>query len=254
MISENRDSVHQHAAGCELRHQARAKNISEFIATYRAALARQGSISKTWRLRAGKRVGPYFLLVVRDETGRRRSVYLGVEGPLVDAARAELAELQNPRREHRVFTRTKYQLRREHRLVRRELDQQLALVGLRRKGSEIRGWRLRPFLLAMGDRNEHQQAAALETFSEVARKADRPSNIAWLDSVDSRLSTRSSPFFRSDGEKIPPRSVAASSPFDDRRLRLRESRCLAPRSAGAIFSCRPKPLPLSPRARAPCLE
>jgi hypothetical protein len=130
---ENRNSVDQ-------RRQAAAR----FIAAHRALLARQGSFAATWRTRAGRRTGPYFLLVVRDAQGRQRSVYLGVNGKLAEEVRAELARLQAPERERRVFCRVKRQLRRALARAQQELDRQLAPAGLWRKGSEIRGWRTLP--------------------------------------------------------------------------------------------------------------
>ena len=127
---ENRNSVDQ-----------RREAARRFIAAHRDELGRRGSLAATWRRRAGKKTGPYFLLVVRDAQARRRSVYLGTAGPLVDQVRAELAALQAPEREHRVFTRVKRQLRRALHDAQREQDIHLAEAGLWRKGCEVRGWR-----------------------------------------------------------------------------------------------------------------
>ena len=129
VFPENRKSVDQ-------RRQVAAR----FIAEHRELLARRGSLVATWRSRAGRRTGPYFLLVVRDEQGRQRSVYLGADEKLADEVRAELAALQTPERERRVFCRVKRQLRRALKAAQRDLDAHLP-PGLWRKGSEFRGVR-----------------------------------------------------------------------------------------------------------------
>ncbi len=100
--------------------------------------------------RGAVRTGPYFLLVVRDAQGRRLSVYLGVASPLVEEVRNELARLQASLRERRIFCRAQRQLRPALDQARRELDSNLTPIGLRRKGSEIRGWRFCRARLAHG--------------------------------------------------------------------------------------------------------
>ncbi len=136
---EKRNSVDQQRYAAEQRRRAALRFIDE----HRAILACQGSLVATWRQRAATRTGPYFLLVVRDAQGRRPSVYLGVASPLVEEVRGQLARLQSPLRERRISCRVQRQLRRELRHARQELDRNLAPTELRRKGSEIRGWRSR---------------------------------------------------------------------------------------------------------------
>jgi hypothetical protein len=118
----------------------RLRRVAEFIGRYEPELARQGAIVATWRCRGGRRTGPYYLLTIRDASGRQRSVYLGADSPTVTAARAALTRLQAGLVQRRQFGRLKKQLRQGLRAARRELDQELSQVGLRRKGSEIRGW------------------------------------------------------------------------------------------------------------------
>ncbi len=114
--------------------------LETFLAAHAASLARQGAIVPTWRRRGRRRLGPYYLLVCRDEAGRQRTVYLGPSGPIVDEARDALRRLQSPRRQRREIEGARRALGRELALSRSVLDAELAKVGLTRKGSEIRGW------------------------------------------------------------------------------------------------------------------
>jgi len=150
----------------------RREAVWRFIAPRRAELARQGSVAATWRCRAGRRTGPYFLLVTRDESGERRSVYLGLAGPLVDAVRAELARLQAPGRERKVFSRVKRQLRSALCGAKQELGRCLAHAGLWRKGCEIRGWRARPARLALRATQHETSALVLLPPGEGGRRPD----------------------------------------------------------------------------------
>jgi hypothetical protein len=118
----------------------RRLDVRTFLAAHAASLARQGAIVPTRRRRGRRRLGPYYLLVCRDAAGRQRSVYLGPSGPMVDEAREALRRLQAPRRQRREIGAARRALRRELAQSRIELDAELAKVGLKRKGSEIRGW------------------------------------------------------------------------------------------------------------------
>jgi hypothetical protein len=114
--------------------------VRTFLTAHAASLASQGAVVPTWRRRGRRRLGPYYLLVCRDEAGRQRSVYLGPSGPIVDEAREALGRLQAPRRQRREIEAVRQALRRELAKSRSELDAELAKIGLKRKGSEIRGW------------------------------------------------------------------------------------------------------------------
>lgn len=120
--------------------QQRRRKVQQFVLQYEAQLARRGSVVPTWRLRAGRKVGPYFLLVCRDAAGRQRSVYLGPAGDLVDETRAVLLQLQAPLIERRQLDQVRKQLQIGLARARQQLDHELKQVGLWRKGSEIRGW------------------------------------------------------------------------------------------------------------------
>jgi hypothetical protein len=119
----------------------RRQAIETFIHAHAERLAGQGAIVRTWRRRDGRKLGPYYVLVVRDAAGRQRSVYLGAAGPLVDEIRKRLNSWQRGRREQRSIQAAGLALRRAVVQVNRGLDHELAALGLYRKGFEIRGWR-----------------------------------------------------------------------------------------------------------------
>ena len=119
----------------------RRRPIEQFFATHEARLAQQGSIVAAYRQRGARRFGPYFCLTCRTDCGEQVSVYLGIEGPLVAEARQRLAALQAPARQRRQWKVLKVAARQELRAARRVLGEELAKLGLIRKGAEIRGWR-----------------------------------------------------------------------------------------------------------------
>ncbi len=132
------------------------------MATRPELFARQGTVVATWRLvgcvkrtRSARcvshtlppsmgegtvRYGPYYCLSYRNE-GRQRSIYLGREGPLVEAVRRTLAGLQQPRRQWRAIERLRRQVGSALRIQKGRLDVQLRAYGLRLQGFEVRGWR-----------------------------------------------------------------------------------------------------------------
>jgi hypothetical protein len=114
--------------------------VRHFIDTYRQCLARQGTIASTWRRKGDRKLGPYFLLVVRDSAGRQRSVYLGPASELVEEIRRELAELQRPYRGCQALLASGRSMRRAIPRLRELHRQKLAKAGLRPKGVELRGW------------------------------------------------------------------------------------------------------------------
>jgi hypothetical protein len=116
-----------------------AQKVAAFFAKHGEALSRQGAVVGTFRKRSGRRTGPYFRLDAR-EGGRKLSVYLGMEGPLVVATRKRLAELQKPFRERLELAKLRRMICRELRVSRARSDNELKKVGLKQKGSEIRGF------------------------------------------------------------------------------------------------------------------
>ena len=119
----------------------RRQAVETFIHTHAERLAGQGAIVRTWRRRDGRKLGPYYVLVVRDAAGRQRSVYLGPPGPLVDEVRERLESWQRGRRDRRNIDAARKSLRRAVANGNQVLDGELAALGLYRKGFEIRGWR-----------------------------------------------------------------------------------------------------------------
>lgn len=117
----------------------RANRVDQFFAKNHAALARQGAVVPTWRVRGERRSGPYYCLECRLPSGRKIAVYLGSAGPLVDATRTRLAELRHPLRQRRQLAKVHRHLRRGARAARVNSAQELAKSGMYWKGSEIRG-------------------------------------------------------------------------------------------------------------------
>jgi hypothetical protein len=120
---------------------SRKEAVLSFVDRYSPFLARQGSVVASGRQRAGRKVGPYYRLTCRDGGGIQRSIYLGSGAKLVAEVRDMLSLLQRRREAVRELARARPAFRRALRASRRELDQQLAEVGLYRKGAEIRGWK-----------------------------------------------------------------------------------------------------------------
>jgi hypothetical protein len=119
--------------------QRRARVLA-FLAGHAEALCRGGSVQQSWRYRGGRRLGPFFRLAYR-EGAKQCSLYLGRDPALAGEVRAALRQLQAPLRQQREADHRLAEIRAELRQQRRALDGELAQRGLRRKGSEIRGWR-----------------------------------------------------------------------------------------------------------------
>ena len=108
-----------------------------FILANPRLFATQGSVVATWRVRGGKRFGPYYRLAYRR--GRRqRSIYLG-PGHVADRLRQFLAQLQLPHRRRQLYRRLQTRARASLRQAKKHLAQQLAPLGITLKGYEFRG-------------------------------------------------------------------------------------------------------------------
>jgi hypothetical protein len=127
----------------------RRDTVLRFIKTFRPFLVKQGSVVTSWRRRDAKKAGPYFRLTCRDADEIQHSIYIGRDGNLVTEVRDILFALQQRRQQARELGRAGPVLRRALRASRRELDEELAVVGLSRRGAEIRGWKnVTPAILA----------------------------------------------------------------------------------------------------------
>ena len=118
----------------------RGGKLPQFLAEHRQQLVYQGAIVGSWRRRGGKTTGPYYRLTCRDAAGRQRSVYLGADSTLVAAARRALRDLQASAVAQRQLAQVRTSLQQGLLRARRQLDDELAALGLRRQGSEVRGW------------------------------------------------------------------------------------------------------------------
>ena len=117
---------------------ARAERVKARIAARAALFATQGSVVATWRTYRGRRLGPYYRLIYRED-GRQRSIYLGRCPELAGRVRRVLEHLQRPRRERRRLARVAAQVRRSLRRWKDRLAAALAPWGIVVKGFEFRG-------------------------------------------------------------------------------------------------------------------
>jgi hypothetical protein len=105
--------------------------------------SRQGYLTAVFRRRQGKTFGPYYLLNYRED-GRLRSIYLGRPGELVERVRQALDARHRPITQYRLFDRLAKQIRASLRMEKVRVRALLCPLGLRLKGSEVRGWRFSP--------------------------------------------------------------------------------------------------------------
>jgi hypothetical protein len=118
-----------------------------WIAARPDIFARRGHIAASYRSRNGKRFGPYYRLAFRDGD-RQCSIYLGVDGPVVEQTRRSLDAVQRPHLERRAISRLQRQIRNALRVEKSHLSALLQPYGLHLKGMELRGMRfafLKPF-------------------------------------------------------------------------------------------------------------
>jgi hypothetical protein len=117
--------------------ETRFDRARTFILANPRLFATQGSVVATWRVRRGKRFGPYYRLAYRRR-GRQRSIYLGPR-PVADLLRQFLARFQRPHRRHQLYKRLQTQVRASLKTAKIHLAQQLAPLGIILKGYEFRG-------------------------------------------------------------------------------------------------------------------
>jgi hypothetical protein len=134
---------------------ARFNRVESHLLQHPALFATQGSVAATYRTYRGRRLGPYFQLVYRQD-GRKRSIYLGRSQELADRVRQLLDQLQTPHRQRRLSKRLTAQVRSSLRLWKDRLRNVLVLWGITLKGFEFRGVRralpIRPGLRLLSQR------------------------------------------------------------------------------------------------------
>jgi hypothetical protein len=113
------------------------ERLAAFLRAHRTALARQGVVQRFFRQRGRVRCGPYYRIVVREQS-RQCVHYLGKNPALLDRARVELDRLQRPRKEERARQGQAEKNRRLLRDMRRRINALLAERGLCLKGWELR--------------------------------------------------------------------------------------------------------------------
>src|SRR4051794_25039314 len=118
------------------------QRLERFLDRFAGELAVRGSIVASYRNYKNRRLGPYYRLTVRDGRGVQRSVFLGSAADArLAVARQRLAELQAPAKEQKSVWGARRVLGRAARQKLQAFDAELAKIGLRRQGNEIRGWR-----------------------------------------------------------------------------------------------------------------
>ena len=102
--------------------------------------AHGGLVAATWKYYKGRKLGPYYRLQFRVQ-GRTRHVYLGREGPRVQAVRERLAELHAVLARRRMYDKMVKRARAQVHVDLAALQRQLAAAGLRSKAIQVRGLR-----------------------------------------------------------------------------------------------------------------
>jgi hypothetical protein len=102
--------------------------------------ANVGLVVPTWKYYKGRKLGPYYRLQFRLQ-GRTRHVYLGREGPRVQAVRERLAELHAVLARRRMYDKMVKRARAQVHVDLAALQRQLAAAGLRSKAIQVRGLR-----------------------------------------------------------------------------------------------------------------
>lgn len=121
------------------KQRARFQRVRNAICEQRILFATQGTIVASWKIHAGKRLGPYYRVAYRLD-GKQKSLYLGVSEWLVAKVRELLASLQSPFRQYQVMQRLKRQARRAVAESKKRLAELLrATFGAATKGWEFRG-------------------------------------------------------------------------------------------------------------------
>lgn len=106
--------------------------------------SRRGSVVASYRIRNGRRHGPYYRLAYLQE-GRQVSHYIGRSECLAQRVRNLLDRLQKPRNDRREETRAKRRRKANLLLTKRHWQKTLRVYGLYSRGWAVRGLRARGF-------------------------------------------------------------------------------------------------------------
>jgi hypothetical protein len=110
----------------------RCESVKKFILAHRTLFAASGTMAVEWRLRGGRRFGPYFRVKYREGC-LQRSLYLGRSQEFAEEVRRLLADLKF----HRTFRRLESKIRASLRLQKAHLKNNLQARGYNLKGFEI---------------------------------------------------------------------------------------------------------------------
>ena len=120
------------------REATRLERVRLYIKLHLRQFVTQGSVIAGWRQSGGRRLGPYYRLIHRQD-GRQQTLYLGRSEWLADQVRKLLMIVRKPLRDARAYKRFQASARAGLRKAKAELRRQLARFGLLLKGYEIRG-------------------------------------------------------------------------------------------------------------------
>lgn len=99
-----------------------------------------GTVVSTFRTYKSRRLGPYFRLAYRVD-GRQCAVFIGGDADVAEEVRQYLSDLQRPRDQKFAVSRARRAAAQQMVADLAQFDVELAAVGLRRRGSQVIGWR-----------------------------------------------------------------------------------------------------------------
>lgn len=130
----------QNVTNSDVVDQKLSSALFHRLESLRDHLRVSGTVVSTWRTYKGQRLGPYFRLAYRAN-GRQKSIFIGCDADLADQVRGYVKRLQGPRDEKANLNRARQAAARQFKASLEEFDVALAAVDLRRRGSQVIGWR-----------------------------------------------------------------------------------------------------------------
>jgi hypothetical protein len=107
--------------------------IEAQVLAMQKVFAIRGSVRVSWRKYRGRTHGPYYELIFRDDA-RLKAIYLGRSSDLAERVYGLLEKLQTSERKRRLFRQLRIKAARAHRREKKKLDEQLAPLGVYRRG------------------------------------------------------------------------------------------------------------------------